>query len=124
SATGTIVIDEKTLSIYVDNPDKPTTQAELEAFSIPTPRGVVPLTDLATVKKAVDSASLPASANVSLGGVTSQQSSSFQQLGLALLAAILIVYVVMVATFKSLRQPLLLLVSIPYAATGAILLQL
>ena len=160
SATGTIVIDEKTLSIYVNNPDKPTTQAGLEAFSIPTPRGVVPLTDLATVKtvkgpssittikglrsatltivpgtdntggasaavqKAVYSATLPASANVSLGGVTSQQSSSFQQLGLALLAAILIVYVVMVATFKSLRQPLLLLVSIPFAATGAILLQL
>ena len=42
----------------------------------------------------------------------------------ALLAAILIVYVVMVATFKSLRQPLLLLVSIPFAATGAIVLQL
>jgi HAE1 family hydrophobic/amphiphilic exporter-1 len=30
----------------------------------------------------------------------------------------------MVATFKSLRQPLLLLVSIPFAATGAIILQL
>ena len=30
----------------------------------------------------------------------------------------------MVATFRSLRQPLLLLVSIPFAATGAILLQL
>ena len=29
----------------------------------------------------------------------------------------------MVATFKSLRQPLLLLVSVPFAATGAILLQ-
>jgi HAE1 family hydrophobic/amphiphilic exporter-1 len=49
---------------------------------------------------------------------------SFQQLGLALLAAILIVYVVMVATFRSLRQPLLLLVSIPFAATGAIALQI
>ena len=31
---------------------------------------------------------------MSLGGVTSQQSDSFSQLGLALLAAILIVYVV------------------------------
>ena len=41
-----------------------------------------------------------------------------------MLAAILIVYVVMVATFKSLRQPLLLLVSVPFAATGAILLQI
>jgi len=40
------------------------------------------------------------------------------------LIAILIVYIVMVATFRSLLQPLLLLVSIPFAATGAILLQL
>ncbi len=159
SATGTIVIDEKTLSIYVNNPAKPTTQAELEAFSIPTLKGNVPLSDIATVatvngpssittikalrsatltvvpgtdntgnasalvQAAVNKVKLPASAIVTLGGVTSQQSSSFQQLGLALLAAILIVYVVMVATFKSLRQPLLLLVSIPFAATGAIALQ-
>jgi HAE1 family hydrophobic/amphiphilic exporter-1 len=40
---------------------------------------------------------------------------------LALLAAIAIVYVVMVATFKSLIQPLLLLVSVPFAATGALI---
>ena len=53
-----------------------------------------------------------------------EQQDAFAQLGLALLAAILIVYVVMVATFKSLRQPLLLLVSVPFAATGAILLQI
>jgi len=32
------------------------------------------------------------------------------------LAAILIVYIVMVATFKSLRQPLLLLISVPFGA--------
>ena len=59
-----------------------------------------------------------------LGGVISQQQDAFTQLGLALLAAILIVYIVMVATFKSLRQPLLLLISVPFAATGAILLQI
>ncbi|WP_309713424.1 efflux RND transporter permease subunit, partial [Pseudolysinimonas sp.] len=34
------------------------------------------------------------------------------------------VYTIMVATFRSLRQPLLLLVSIPFAATGALLLQI
>jgi len=55
--------------------------------------------------------------------VSTQQTDAFSQLGLALLVAILIVYVVMVAAFKSLRQPLLLLISVPFAATGAILLQ-
>jgi HAE1 family hydrophobic/amphiphilic exporter-1 len=37
-----------------------------------------------------------------------------------LLAAIAIVFIVMVATFSSIRQPLVLLVSIPFAATGAL----
>ena len=59
-----------------------------------------------------------------LGGATTQQAESFRQLGLALLAAIAIVYVIMVATFKSLIQPLILLVSVPFAATGAVALLL
>jgi HAE1 family hydrophobic/amphiphilic exporter-1 len=37
-----------------------------------------------------------------------------------MLAAVAIVYIVMVATFGSLLQPLLLLISIPFAATGAL----
>ncbi|MFT4233666.1 MAG: efflux RND transporter permease subunit [Microbacterium sp.] len=77
-----------------------------------------------SAQAAIDDAKLPASASASVGGVAEDQASSFGQLGLAMLAAILIVYVVMVAAFKSLRQPLLLLVSIPFAATGAILLQI
>ena len=78
----------------------------------------------ASVTTALADADLPDSADAALGGVVSQQQDAFTQLGLALLAAILIVYIVMVATFKSLRQPLLLLVSVPFAATGAILLQI
>ena len=54
-----------------------------------------------------------------IGGVSADQAESFGQLGLALLAAIAIVYLIMVATFRSLAQPLVLLVSIPFAATGA-----
>jgi len=41
-------------------------------------------------------------------------------MGVAMLVAVVIVYLIMVATFKSLRQPLVLLVSIPFAATGAL----
>lgn len=77
-----------------------------------------------SVTAALAAADLPDGASAEVGGVASQQADSFSQLGLAMLAAILIVYVVMVATFKSLRQPLLLLISVPFAATGAILLQI
>jgi HAE1 family hydrophobic/amphiphilic exporter-1 len=75
------------------------------------------------VNDALAKVKLPAGADAELGGVSADQSKAFSQLGIALLAAILIVYIVMVATFKSLRQPLLLLVSVPFAATGAIILQ-
>jgi HAE1 family hydrophobic/amphiphilic exporter-1 len=104
--------------------------------SISTERGVRTATvsvtpdtaDIGTASAAVQaelaSLDLPEGVTAEVGGVTSQQADAFSQLGLALLAAILIVYTVMVATFRSLRQPLLLLVSVPFAATGAILLQL
>ncbi|MGW5283958.1 efflux RND transporter permease subunit [Streptomyces collinus] len=63
---------------------------------------------------------LPAGAEAKIGGVSSDQDSAFKNLGLAMLAAIAIVFMLLVATFRSLVQPLILLVSIPFAATGAI----
>jgi HAE1 family hydrophobic/amphiphilic exporter-1 len=76
------------------------------------------------VQTALNGVALPTGVTADLGGVTADQAEAFGQLGLALLVAILVVYVVMVATFRSLLQPLLLLISIPFAATGAILLQI
>ncbi|WP_142057887.1 efflux RND transporter permease subunit [Pseudarthrobacter sp. B4EP4b] len=76
------------------------------------------------VQKRLAEVQLPAGVTAEIGGATTQQQESFQQLGLALLAAIAIVYVIMVATFKSLIQPLILLVSVPFAATGAVALLL
>ncbi|MEV4948386.1 efflux RND transporter permease subunit [Streptomyces sp. NPDC053755] len=63
---------------------------------------------------------LPEGATASIGGVSEDQSEAFANLGLAMLAAIAIVFMLLVATFRSLIQPLILLVSIPFAATGAI----
>jgi HAE1 family hydrophobic/amphiphilic exporter-1 len=63
---------------------------------------------------------LPAGVTATIGGISASQADSFSQLGIALLAAIAIVFIVMVATFSSIRQPLILLVSIPFAATGAL----
>ncbi|MBB4703625.1 HAE1 family hydrophobic/amphiphilic exporter-1 [Sphaerisporangium siamense] len=64
--------------------------------------------------------SLPTGVSYSIGGVSADQQEAFGQLGLAMLAAIAIVFMIMVATFRSFVQPLILLVSIPFAATGAI----
>ncbi|HZW41609.1 MAG TPA: efflux RND transporter permease subunit [Agromyces sp.] len=158
-SAGSVVIDEKNLTIYLATENPPTTVEALSALEVPTPGGLVRLDALASVENvegpasvttvqglrsatvsatpssddlgtasaavqaSVDVVDLPAGTTASLGGVTADQTESFSQLGLALLAAILIVYIVMVATFRSLLQPLLLLVSVPFAATGAIALQ-
>ncbi|MFF4831294.1 efflux RND transporter permease subunit [Streptomyces sp. NPDC001315] len=68
----------------------------------------------------LDSLKLPAGATAEIGGVSQNQDDAFKNLALAMLAAIAIVFMLLVATFRSLAQPLILLVSIPFAATGAI----
>ncbi|MGN9843917.1 efflux RND transporter permease subunit [Nonomuraea sp. H19] len=80
--------------------------------------------DLGTASTALDSKlatlTLPAGASYSIGGASADQAEAFTSLGLALVAAVALVFLVMVAAFRSLIQPLILLVSIPFAATGAI----
>ncbi|WP_244631905.1 efflux RND transporter permease subunit [Plantibacter sp. CFBP 8804] len=72
------------------------------------------------VREGLDGLDLPSGVTASVGGVAQDQEESFAQLGLAMLIAIVLVFIVMVATFRSLLQPLILLVSVPFAATGAI----
>ncbi len=74
----------------------------------------------ADITAQLDTVALPSGVTAELGGAAADQAESFEQLGIALLAAIAIVYIVMVATFGSLLQPLILLISIPFAATGAL----
>ncbi|MFJ9658223.1 efflux RND transporter permease subunit [Streptomyces griseoflavus] len=68
----------------------------------------------------IDGLALPEGATAEIGGVTEDQDEAFANLGLAMLAAIAIVFMLLVGTFRSLAQPLILLVSIPFAATGAL----
>ena len=125
SAAGLIRLDQVATVEESQGPTSITTQRGQRTATVT----VTPSTDnltaaSATVNTALADVDLPTGADAELGGVVTQQQDAFGQLGLAMLAAILIVYIVMVATFKSLRQPLLLLVSVPFAATGAILLQI
>ncbi|GAA1760904.1 efflux RND transporter permease subunit [Nonomuraea bangladeshensis] len=72
------------------------------------------------LREKLDALQLPASASYTLGGASADQEDAFADLGMAMLAAIAIVFLIMVATFRSFVQPLILLVSVPFAATGAI----
>ena len=76
------------------------------------------------IQKQVNAVHLPTGVTVSMGGVAQSQAQAFSSLGLALVIAILLVYLVVVGAFRRLVQPLILLVSIPFAATGSVLLML
>jgi HAE1 family hydrophobic/amphiphilic exporter-1 len=125
TSTGTVPLSDVAT---VEESEGPTTVTTTNAARTATITVTPDTTNLGaavqSVTTAVDELDLPKGATASIGGVAASQSSAFSQLGLAVLVAVLIVYVIMVATFRSLLQPLLLLVSVPFAATGAILLQI
>jgi HAE1 family hydrophobic/amphiphilic exporter-1 len=125
TAAGPVALDTLASVAQTNGPATVTTERGLRSATVTATPGTDNLSTANTeVQKALKTTDLPSGATAKVGGVTASQSDAFSQLGIALLAAILIVYIVMVATFRSLRQPLLLLVSVPFAATGAIILQI
>jgi hydrophobic/amphiphilic exporter-1 (mainly G- bacteria), HAE1 family len=157
---GQVTFDNVTRDVVISFGTPPADVNALRALPLTTPRGIVPLDQVATVHEVAGpeevtridgnrsatvngtatgsnvgaatkdlttklaALSLPGGASYQIGGVSQQQSDAFGDLGLAVLAAIAIVFVIMVAAFRSLLQPVILLVSIPFAATGAIALLL
>ncbi len=103
----------------------PQTVARVNGDRDATITGTITGNDTRSVQTSVSNAlagvSLPPGSSISTGGVFAQLSTVLNQFALALLAAIGLVYLIMVATFRSLLKPLVLLVAIPFAATGAII---
>ena len=103
----------------------PTTVTQIEGTPSVTITATPDTSDLGalttTIQSKLDSITdLPPGVTVTLGGSAQNQRDAFNQLGLAMLVAIALVFMIMVGTFRSLVQPLILMVSIPFAATGAI----
>ncbi|CAH0254081.1 efflux RND transporter permease subunit [Peribacillus simplex] len=74
----------------------------------------------AEVQKEVDKLDLPQSVSIDYGGVTEDIQDSFTQLGIAMLAAVAIVYFVLVVTFHGGLAPIAILFSLPFTVIGAL----
>jgi HAE1 family hydrophobic/amphiphilic exporter-1 len=59
--------------------------------------------------------------DVVIAGESEQQQGTFAQMGVGLLLALALVYMVMAAQFESLRHPLVIMGSVPFAGVGAVL---
>ncbi|MBH5316814.1 efflux RND transporter permease subunit [Paenibacillus sp. GSMTC-2017] len=74
----------------------------------------------ADITKVANELELPAGVEVSVGGASADQMSDFADIGVTALISIGIVYLIMVLTFKTLRAPLAIMISLPLAAIGAV----
>ncbi len=73
----------------------------------------------AAVQENVDELDLASGVTVETGGVTADINETFTQLGLAMAAAIAIVYFILVVTFGGGLAPFAILFSLPFAVIGA-----
>lgn len=73
-----------------------------------------------SVEKKISDLDLPSGVKVDFGGVTEQINESFSQLGIAMLAAVAIVYFVLVVTFGGALAPLAILFSLPFTIIGSL----
>ena len=74
------------------------------------------------VKDLVDGLELPEGvAEIKLGGVAEQMMEGFADMGIAIILAIVIVFLVMAVSFRSWLTPLIIMFTLPLASMGAVL---
>jgi HAE1 family hydrophobic/amphiphilic exporter-1 len=73
------------------------------------------------VKKALTRVTIPNDFRIEIGGVAEEQRESFMYLGIAMLVALLLVYMVMASQFESFIDPFIILFTIPLSIIGVAL---
>ena len=76
---------------------------------------------VAAVRAALSDAPAPHGLRVEIGGENEEMRKGFQELALAFLLALLLVYMLLAAEFESLLHPFIILLAVPLAAVGATL---
>jgi len=72
------------------------------------------------VREEIDAVPTPPGVEVFMGGVAEEMSQAFRQMGIAIIAAIGISYLVMVITLRSVLNPFVIMFSLPLASVGAL----
>ena len=78
----------------------------------------------AGVQKIVDDTKLPANMRITVRGSVQAMQVSFQSFGLGLILSTVLVYLILVAQFKSFLDPFLILLAVPTGLTGVLLILL
>jgi HAE1 family hydrophobic/amphiphilic exporter-1 len=82
----------------------------------------IPLSEaVGAVQQRIGQIRVPPDFSVGFGSEVEEQAKSFAQLRLVLILAVLLVYAVMASQYESLRDPFIIMFSIPVAAIGVVL---
>ena len=76
---------------------------------------------LAAVNSRLSEVAVPPDMRVSFGAEAEEQARAFAQLQMMLILAVLLVYAVMASQYESLRDPFIIMFSVPLAAIGVVL---
>jgi multidrug efflux pump subunit AcrB len=74
------------------------------------------------VQKIVDQTQLPENTTIAVRGSVQAMRSSFSSFGMGLILAIVLVYLILVAQFRSFMDPFLILLAVPPGLTGVLLM--
>jgi HAE1 family hydrophobic/amphiphilic exporter-1 len=87
--------------------------------------GAITERDVGSVNRAVqqkiDSLNLPAGVEIKVGGTAEMMAESFSGMFIAIIVAVLLAYAVIVVTFRSFINPIIIMLSLPLASIGALL---
>jgi HAE1 family hydrophobic/amphiphilic exporter-1 len=73
------------------------------------------------IQEAIDEMSIPGSIETTVGGVIEDMMETFSAMLIAIGLAIVLVIVVLVVTFRSIKKPIIIMVSLPLASIGAMI---
>jgi multidrug efflux pump subunit AcrB len=95
-------------------------QRVIDVYVSPTSEAVDKV--YAEVQKIVERTELPRDTKIHVRGTVKAMQSSFQSFGLGLILSTVLVYLILVAQFKSFVDPFLILLAIPTGLTGVLLI--
>ncbi len=73
---------------------------------------------VADIQKELGSLTIPAGVMVQISGAFEDMSESFMDIGLLMVISLILVYLVMASQFESLKMPVIIMLSIPFAFSG------
>lgn len=75
----------------------------------------------ANIQAIVDDTEIPKGVLIEVGGAFQDQQEGFMDIALLMFLSLILVYIVMASQFESLKMPFIIMFSIPFAFSGAIL---